>query len=254
VAQRPAFAENHDAVGWVLFHAGRLGEAAAAYRRETELQPDNAWAFQMLGTCLMLQGDLEGAVQPFRDAIRLAPDARAWANLGYVYYAQGKLPDAVRAYEEATRLEPSSGTIRRSLGDTRAKSGDARGAKADWRAAVGLSRTALQVNPRNPRQLKNLAICLAKLGEREEALRAAGQALEAGPGSADARYGVAVVHALLGDAEKALAVLGEALELGASPSQAEQDDDLAAVRALPGFRPLIEKARTAQTKEVKRAT
>jgi tetratricopeptide (TPR) repeat protein len=203
----------------------------------------------------MLQGDLEGAVQPFRESIRLAPEARAWANLGYVYYAQGRLKDAVRAYEEAARIEPASGTIRRSLGDARARSGDGAGARADWRAAVGLSRTALQVNPRDPRQLKNVAICLAKLGEREEALRAAGQALEAGPTSADARYGTAVVHALLGDPETALGALEKALALGASPAQAEQDDDLAAVRALPAYRPLIEKARTAQkNKEVDRAS
>ncbi|HSD25871.1 MAG TPA: protein kinase [Vicinamibacteria bacterium] len=253
MALRPAFAENYNALGWVEYVAGQLGEAATAYRRQTELQPDNAWAFQMLGTCLMLQGDVEGAVRPFREAIRLAPDARAWANLGYVYYAQGKLADAVRAYEEAARLEPASGTIRRSLGDTRAKARDATGARADWRAAVGLSRTALQVNPRDPRQLKNVAICLAKLGEREEALRVAGQALEVGPKSPDARYGVAVVHALVGDTARALTVLGEAFDLGASPALADQDDDLAAVRALPGFRSAIEKARTAQTKEVKRA-
>jgi serine/threonine-protein kinase len=193
-------------------------------------------------------------VQPYREAIRLAPDARAWANLGYVYHAQGRLADAVRAYEEAVRLEPASGTIRRSLGDARAKAGDAAGARADWTAAVGLSRALLRVNPREPRQLKNVAIGLAKLGEREEALRAANAALEAGPASADAHYGAAVVHALLGDAHAALAALDKALELGASPSQAEQDDDLAALRARPGFRSVIEKARTAQTKEVKGAS
>jgi hypothetical protein len=85
-------------------------------------------------------------------------------------------------------------------------------------------------------------------------LRVAGEALEGGSASADARYGVAVVHALLGDTEEALAQLGEALELGASPAQAEQDDDLTAVRALPGFRPLLEKAKTAHTKEVKSAS
>jgi tetratricopeptide (TPR) repeat protein len=253
LAQRPGFGENHSAVGWVHFHAGRFGEAAAAYRRQAELQPDNAWAFQMLGTSLMMEGDLDGAIAPYREAIRLGPDARAWANLGAVYYAQGKRPDAVRAYEEAVRLEPASGTIRRSLGDARAKAGDAAGARADWQAAIARSRAALSTNPRDPRQLKNVAICLAKLGEREEALRAAGLALEAGPASADARYGVAMVHALVGDPNQALALLGQALELGASPSLAEQDDELAAVRALPGFRPLLEKAKKAHTKEVKRA-
>jgi len=253
-AVRPGYAPNHEAVGWVHYSSGRFREAAAAYRRAVELSPDDVWAQQMLGTSLMMQGDLEGAIPPLREAIRLAPDARAWANLGYVYYAQGRLADAVRAYAEAARVEPGSGTIRRSLGDARAKGGDAAGARGDWRAAVDLSRTALKVDPRDARQLKNVAICLAKLGEREEALKAAGQALEAGPGSADARYGAAVVHALLGDTEQALRTLGEALALGASPAQAEGDDDLASLRALPAFRHLLDEAKTTQTREVKRAS
>jgi tetratricopeptide (TPR) repeat protein len=250
---RPGFAENHDALGWVLFHAGRFSEASGAYRHETELQPDNAWAFQMLGASLQLQGDLDGAVGAYREAIRLAPEARAWANLASVYYAQGDAQRAVRSYEEAVRLEPSSGTIRRSLGDARAKAGDAAEARADWRAAIALSRSALEVNPRDSRQLKNVAICHAKLGEREEALHAADQALEAGPTQADTRYGVAMVHALLGDDQRALALLGEALELGASPDLAERDDELAGLRTLPEFRRLIEKARLSQ-KEVKHAS
>ena len=98
-----------------------------------------------------------------------------------------------------------------------------------------------------------MAICLAKLGEREAALRAAAQALEAGPAVADTRYGVATVHALLGDTRQALVLLGEALELGASPTLAEQDDELALLRTLPEFRGLIEKAKLKQ-KEVKHAS
>ncbi len=254
LALRPAWADNHRALGWVEYKAGRFAAAAAAYRRQTELQPDNAQAFQMLGTALVQEGDLAGAVPAFRESIRLAPDARAWANLGYVYYAQGKPKDAVRAYEEAARIEPASGTIRRSLGDARAKAGDAAGARSDWTAGVDLSRAALKVNPREPRQLKNAAICLAKLGRRDEALQAMQATLEAGPALADSHFGAAVVHALLGDSPAALEELGKALALGASPSQAEQDDDLASVRPLPGFRSLMDKARTTQAKEVKRAS
>ena len=254
IALRPGFAENHNALGWVHFSAGAFREAAEAYRRQTELQPDNPWGFQMLGAALQMEGDLDGAIAPYREAIRLAPDARAWANLAGVYYAQGRLSDAVLAYEEAARLEPASGTIRRSLGDARAKSGDMQGARRDWRAALELSRVALRTNPRAPRQLKNAAICLAKLGEREAALRTAKDALEAGPALADTQYGVATVYALLGDTRTALALLERALELGASPSLAEQDDEFAAVRALPGFRPLIEKARASRAKEVQSAS
>jgi tetratricopeptide (TPR) repeat protein len=253
VELRPAFGENHAALGWVLFHTGRFREAALAYRKQSELQPDNAWAFQMLGTALQMLGDYDGAVGPYREAIRLAPDARAWANLGAVYHAQGSAAEAVRAYEEAVRLEPASGTIRRSLGDARAKAGDAAGARAEWGRAIDLSRAKLRVNPQDPRQLKNVALCLAKLGRKDEARRAAAEALAAGPAVADTRYGVASVHALLGDTREALEHLREALALGTSPDLAQRDDEMAPLRSLPEFRALIDDAKKSH-KEVNRAS
>ena len=245
VALRPSFGQNQSALGWVLFSAGRFGDAAAAYRRVTQLQPDNAWAQLMLGTSLHMAGDLQGAVAPYREAIRLAPESRAWANLGYVYFATNQLEEATRAYVEAARLEPASGTIRRSLGDVRAKAGDRSGARADWTAAIALSRDALRVNPKDTRQLKNVAICLAKLGQRDEALAALQKAIEAGPSSADTQYGAAVVQALIGDGPAALSTLEKALALGASASLAKDDEDLASLRALPRFRELLEAAKPA---------
>jgi TolB-like protein/Flp pilus assembly protein TadD len=236
-------------------HRRAIPEATGAYRRQTELQPDNAWAFQMLGTSHLLLGRARGSGRSLRRGHRrLAPDARAWANLAYVYLVRGDVAEAVRGYEEAARIEPLSGTIRRGLGDARAKAGDARAAAAEWRAAVGLSRTALGVNPRDSRQLKNVAICLAKLGERDEALRVAAEALEAGADVADTRYGVATVHAVLGDTTSALAELERALALGTSPFLVERDDELAPLRQTPGFRDLVRKAKARQGREVRRAS
>ena len=253
VALRSSYAPNHMAFGWVHFSAGRFGDATAAYRRATEVQPDDAWAFQMLGTSLQMAGDLQGAVAPYKEAIRLAPDARAWANLGYVYYATGRLPEALRAYQEAARIEPGSGTIRRDLGDARARAGDRSAAQADWNAAIDLSRVALRVNPRDARQLTNVAVCLAKLGQADAALKAARQALDAGPSSADTHYGAAVVHALTGDVAGALAQLERAVALGASASLASYDDDLASLRKYPEFRKLLERG-APPAKEVSRAS
>ena len=254
VELRSSFAENHMSLGWVHFSAGHFADAATAYRRATEVQPDNAFAFQMLGTSLHAAGDLAGAVAPYQEAIRLAPDPRAWANLGFVFYATGRLPEALHAYEEAVRLEPRSGTIRRDLGDVRARAGDRPGARADWSAAVDLSREALRINPHDARQLTNVAICLAKLGQRDAAREAARHAIEAGPASADTHYGAAVVHALTGDAPGALDLLEKAFALGASVSLARDDDDLASLRARPEFKKLLERAANPPAKEVTRAS
>jgi tetratricopeptide (TPR) repeat protein len=242
VERRPGFGSNHDVLGWVNYHAGRWHDAAEAYHRVTELEPDNPWAFQMLGAMRHLDGDLDGAAAAYTEAIRLAPDARAWANLGYVHYARDRMDEALEAYDEAVRLAPRSGAIRRSRGDTRAKAGDEENARVDWQAAVDLSRAALETNPRDVEELGTVAICLAKLGEREAALRAAGEAVEIGPESWIAHYKAAVAHALAGDSASALALLERALALGASASQAAEDDDLSVLRGDPDFQALIDRA------------
>jgi tetratricopeptide (TPR) repeat protein len=52
---------------------GRLGEAAAAYRRAVALDPRNSNAHYNLGIVLRQQGDLRGAAIAFRDAARANP-------------------------------------------------------------------------------------------------------------------------------------------------------------------------------------
>ncbi len=182
----------------------------------------------------------------YREAIRLAPESRAWANLGYVYFATNRLDESTRAYVEAARLEPASGTIRRSLGDVRAKAGDRSGARADWNAAIALSRDALQVNPKDTRQLKNVAICLAKLGQRDEALTALQRAIDASAFERGhtVRRGRGPCPSP-GTAPRPLLALEKALALGASASLAKDDEDLASLRALPRFRELLEAASAA---------
>jgi serine/threonine protein kinase/tetratricopeptide (TPR) repeat protein len=249
VERRPHFASNYDTLGWVQFLAGRWNDAAAAYQRVTELEPDNPWAYQMLGAVRQYAGDLDGAAAAYTEAIRLAPDPRAWANLGFVHYARGAMADALEAYGEAVRLAPLSGTIRRSRGDTRARSGDEAGAREDWTAAVELSRAALEVNPRDVEQLGNVAICLAKLGEREAAVEAATATLDAGPESWVAHFAAAVTHAILGDVERSLALVERALALGASPSHIESDEDLAVLHERPEFRNLLERSVADRGKE-----
>ena len=206
----------------------------------------------MLGAMRHLAGDLDGAAAAYTDAIRLAPDARAWANLGYVQYARNRMDEALEAYDEAVDLAPRSGTIRRSRGDTRAKAGDEGGARSDWSAAVDLSRAALETNPQDVEQLGNVAICLAKLGERDAALRAAEETVDAGPESWIAHYKAAVAHALAGDPAGALDLLERAFVLGASVSQAAEDDDLEAIRSLPEFQSLLNRGSPAPDERSRR--
>jgi len=249
VGSRPNFGGNYDVLGWVHYLAGEWEDAAAAYQRVTELEPDNPWAFQMLGAMRHHAGDLDGAAVAYTEAIRLAPDARAWANLGYVHYERDHMDEALEAYDEAVRLAPRSGTIHRSRGDTREKAGHEEGARKDWRAAVDLSRAALEVNPSDVEQLGNVAICLGKLGERDAALAAAADTVEAGPESWVAHFTAAIAHALAGEPDSALTLLERAVDLGASVSEVEAEEGLAVLRDRLEYRNLLERSAADRGKE-----
>ncbi|MFH8627910.1 tetratricopeptide repeat protein [Streptomyces vietnamensis] len=59
-----------------LFRAGRLDEAHAGYLKVVEIAPDDSSAHNNLGCVRQEQGDPEGAVTFYREALRLAPRLR----------------------------------------------------------------------------------------------------------------------------------------------------------------------------------
>jgi tetratricopeptide (TPR) repeat protein len=233
--------QNYDTVGYVLYRAGRYREAAESYRKVTELRPDDAWAFQMLGAALHQAGDVDGAAAAYRKAIAAEPSAAsgAWTNLGTLYYEAGRLGDAVEAFRRALTLKPQSGLMHRNLADALARQGRLDEARAEWSRAVALSADALRVNPRAIDELANAAICRAKLGDRAAALDTVATALQVAPADLESLYTGAVVHALVGDPATGLRYLEQALEKGASAARADKDDDLANLRTLPGYPALV---------------
>jgi tetratricopeptide (TPR) repeat protein len=233
--------QNHYTLAYVLFRAGRFEECAAAARRATELNPDNAWAFQLLGAALHEAGHAGEAEAAYKKAIATDPGAASWAwsNLGTLYYESDRVPEAVEALGKAVEMEPASGPFHRNLGDALARQGKAEDARAEWREGASRSSAALTVNPRQVADLVNLAVCRAKLGDASAALQAVATALDVAPHDREALSGAAIVHALVGDPAKGLQYLEQALAAGESPARAARNDDLTKLRSLPGYPALM---------------
>ncbi len=80
-------------------------EAAAAYKKAVELNPDAAGAWVNLGTLHYRSGDLTEAEEHYRRAITITPDyALAHFNLGNVCEERGRLEEASQSYERALEL------------------------------------------------------------------------------------------------------------------------------------------------------
>ena len=103
----PNYPEAHNNLGVVLKEQGKLDDALAAYERALALKPDYAGAYNNMGNALKGRGKPDDAIAAYERAVTLKPDyVDAYNNMGNALKNQGKLDDAIAAYERALALKP----------------------------------------------------------------------------------------------------------------------------------------------------
>jgi tetratricopeptide (TPR) repeat protein len=124
--------------------AGRLDEAAQAYATAIAGSPDSAFLYRELGAVEKQKGNSDAALEHFRKAVSLDPDAKTLAQIGELLDAGGDFDAALKAYEDAAAIEPSA-DLEKRLDEVRAKLALAR-LPAEYRAidqAVQITRADL---------------------------------------------------------------------------------------------------------------
>lgn len=119
----------HENLAQILTEQGNHGDAVAHYRRSSELEPVGGTFFR-LGNAYAFSGDLPSAIEAYRQACHLEPDA----------------PDY--RYNLAVALA--------SLGEELAKSGQSDAARARWTAAREVLRELVHTAPTYPRAAAHL--------------------------------------------------------------------------------------------------
>jgi serine/threonine-protein kinase len=101
---------------------------------------------------------------------------------------------------------------------------------------VDLARLQLAVKPNDPATRISLALYLAKLRKKEEALAEMSKALEMGPTEADVIFKSALIHELNGNRAAALEALQTAIQKGYSVEQISKEPELTQLRSDPRYR------------------
>lgn len=91
--------------GGVLLGAGRVDDAAEAFRRSLDLQPRFPHARAGLARVAAARGDMGTAMRRFEELLREVPSAEYATELGDLYLALGAEPKAERAYDRARHFE-----------------------------------------------------------------------------------------------------------------------------------------------------
>lgn len=135
----PHPAETHHVLGVTRLNAGDLIGAIEELREALRAQPEFPEARMSLGTALYQIGDLDGAIEAYQAALRTQPDlVHAHVNLATIYMVKREWTSARTALQAALQLEPDLVRAHYALGIVRYGLGDRRGAIEAYRAALQL--------------------------------------------------------------------------------------------------------------------
>ena len=172
IALRPNYWRNHSELGFAYYRAGRLDEAADAYRRVTELQPDSALGFHMLGTVQQAAGDTAAALLSYTRANEIRPAYGTWSNMGTILFWQGDYAKAADAYAHAIALAPHEPELYANLARV------VRDRLKQRKLARRCFQQAFTLDPRDRHTLDSLLRLLEVEGDLDAIVRALGIAAD----------------------------------------------------------------------------
>jgi eukaryotic-like serine/threonine-protein kinase len=224
------------ATGLHAYQGGRFKEAASAWEMALQLEPDNVPALRNLGAVYHSLDRDDDAVAALQHALEVKPAPDVYGNLGTILFYQGKYDRAVPAFEKAVALGANIFDIWGNLGDAyRWSSNKKDQAKPAYEHAIQLVREEIAKNPNQMELRADLALYLAKIGEKDAALnelKPVAEAHDANPGDL---YTSALVYELCGKRDQALATLLAAVKAGQDLNDIKNEPEFVSLRADPRY-------------------
>jgi serine/threonine protein kinase/tetratricopeptide (TPR) repeat protein len=207
VALRPQSPGAHINLGKALDDNGDVDGAIAEYREAIRVKSDSAQAHTNLGCALEAKGDVDGAIAAHRKAIRLEPNlAKAYVNLGSALRENKDLAGAIAANRKAIEINPNFAEAYGNLGVALRDNMDLPG-------AIAASRKAIDLKPKLALAHLNFGHALLDKQDLDGAIAAYRNAIRLEPDLATAHYGLGNALHAKGDVDRAIAAFRKAIDL-----------------------------------------
>jgi adenylate cyclase len=214
-----AYAGIADCCSFLFMHAGshdaHRDQADAVSCKALDLDPDSAEAHTSRGIALFLNRNFAEAEAHFEEAIRLDPTLfEAYYFFARACFEQGNLEKTIRMYEKAIEINPQDYQSPLLVAQIYSDLGDEKKAAESRRRGVQAVEARLQFHPDDTRALYMGANGLVALGEHEQGLEWANQALRIDPQETMVLYNVACIQSLAGRYDDALDSLERSVQNG----------------------------------------
>jgi len=145
VAEHPQDARLRSRLGWAHVGQGNLDEALEHFRQALELDPQQGLAHYGTGGVLHAQNKLDQAIHAYEQACRLRPDLAEWSNdLGRAYLEAGHHGKAMAAFRQALELKPGLALVHSNMADVHAAQGHLVEAIHSYEAALEIDSTMVK--------------------------------------------------------------------------------------------------------------
>jgi serine/threonine protein kinase/Flp pilus assembly protein TadD len=202
----PDCAEAHTSLGFAYHITGLGVDAQREYRLSIQLNQQEWLAHRLLGALLTREGNFKAASPLLQRAIAVKPNYIS--SYDHLYNVLVRLD----RYQEAIET-------------------------ADRGIAAGKKQIERVADDQDARV--HLAMLLARMGLRDEALAEVARAHEIGPKDGFTSFQIASVHAVLGNPDEALSNLAAAQARGYYIKSEQRNSEFDLIRGLPAFQALV---------------
>ncbi len=228
-----------DLIGTIFYDKADFKAAEQAFRQSIKIQPDAVYSYANLSAALLSQGRSDDAMQVLQQGLQIRPSAWLYGNLGNALFMREDYVGAVTAFEaavSATKGNPSNYLGWANLGDALLWiPGREAEARASYQHAIKLLSTPLVHMPNNEKMLSQMALYLARVGNRSECETLLQKVLKLAPDDAYVHFRAGLAYELIGNRSSALEAIARAKKLGFPAKFIETTPELVALRRDPGY-------------------
>lgn len=180
-AKRPNNARAFEQLGTALVIEGKKNEAVVEYQNAVQIDSDFSSAHANLANALSQTGRFEEAVKHYHEVLRIEPDhIEACTNMGHALDALGRADEAIEAYRAATGMDLRR-TDPAALARAHLNLGSALGNEGDLDAAIAEYREAVKLRPDYDNAHFWWGVASERLGNLREAVNHYNKTLEINP-------------------------------------------------------------------------
>lgn len=218
--------------GALELDAGDYQDAESDFGTALKKTPDNSLILVNLGITLRKEGRLAEAQSAYEQSLALNPQENTMISLGNVLLFEQKISEAVAMYRRAVQTDPSDWFAWGELALAQYwQSGNSPEVNQDLQSAIERGQEQMKTTPNDPFLLSCLGSYYSHLHQPAEALPLVRKALVLAPHDPDVLENAAESYELFGNRTEALRCVGEALQHGLPAKYAKMVPELKALRA-----------------------